>query len=316
MLGYRFVFRIEPVQRPARRKRGEMFPLDAIPRQDRLRRLMRAVGETQAARAAGLAEAVQRAQTSASPEQELSILPTTPIEWYCQRLQLYRNTRTPRYTRRVFDYHLDPPPRIAVLTDGFENTDWLECFPDGWGEAMEKFKPEAIAGPVPALRRLATTVFSAGARLRHLKRPLIVLSGLGFENRAMMSDDDRNMFWRAFGVPVFERYLGFGLETLAKECEAHDGLHLNLDAAIFQTFFDGKHPELIVTSLDHLSHPVLRLATGLAADITFQPCRCGHTGPRILSLKNIDTNWQITVTPYRREAGRETRRTFAAAAGV
>jgi hypothetical protein len=318
MLGYRFVFRIEPVRRPSRRKRGEMFVVDEIPRQDRLRRLMRAVAETQASRAAGLSELVLQAQASSAPEQQLSQLPTTPIEWYTQRLSLYRNTRTPRHTRRPFEYHLDPMPRIAVLMDGFENTDAVQCFPEGWGEEMEKFKPEAIAGPVPALRRLATMVFSSGARLRHLRRPLIALSGLGFDQRAMMSEDDRNLFWRAFGVPVFERYLGFGLETLAKECEAHDGLHLNLDAAVFQTFFDGKHPELLVTSLDHLSHPVLRLATGLAADITFQPCRCGHPGPRITRLANIDTNWQITITPYRREAAKPAAkpRAYAAAAGT
>ena len=304
MLGYRFVFRIEPERRAPRRKKGEMFATDEVPRQDRLRRLMRAVAETQAARAAGLAESALQAQASGSPEQQLSTMPTTPIEWYTQRLSLYRNSRTPRHTRRVFDYHLDPMPRIGILMDGFENTDAVQCFPEGWGEEMEKFKPEAIAGPVPALRRLATMVFSSGAKLRHLKRPLIVFSGLGFDQRAMLSESDRNLFWNAFGMPVFERYLGFGLETLAKECEAHDGLHLNLDAGIFQTFFDGKHPELILTSLDHLSHPVLRLATGLAADISFQPCRCGHPGPRIMSLVNIDTNWQITVTPYRREMKR------------
>jgi hypothetical protein len=309
MLGYRLVFRIEPVRRPARRKRGELFAMDELPRQERLRRLMRTVATTQAAHATGLSQAVLQAAGSSTPEQQLSALPTTPIEWYVQRQALYRNARMPRHARRTFDYQLESMPRVAILMNGFENTDFVQCFPEGWGEEMEKFKPEAIAGPVTALRRLATMVFSSGARLRHLKRPLIVFSGLGFDNRAMLTEEDRNLFWRAFGMPVFERYLGFGLETLAKECEGHDGLHLNLDAAIFQTFFDGKHPELIVTSLDHLSHPVLRLATGLAADISFEPCRCGHPGPRMMSLANIDANWQITVTPYRREE----KRSYAAA---
>ena len=37
---------------------------------------------------------------------------------------------------------------------------------------------------------------------------------------------DRKLFWGAFGVPVFEQYLGLRNELLAAECDAHCGLHV------------------------------------------------------------------------------------------
>lgn len=272
-----------------------MFQVDKVDREERLRKLMRAAAQTHAAQSAGLSEAILRAVEDPHPQQQLSALPTTPIDWFLERKQLYRYTKVDRHNRRRLEYHLHPAPRIAVLMAGFENTDNVQCYPEGYCEHLEHYRPEVIAGSVASLRRLATMVFTCGAKLRHLKRPLIVFTGLSFEDRSLLTDEDRGLFWRAFGVPVMERYLGLGLETLAKECEAHDGLHLNLDGAIFQTFFDGKQPELIVTSLDYLSHPVLRLATGLAADITFQPCRCGQPGPRLMKLAPIaHAEWRAT----------------------
>ena len=297
MLGFRLVVRLE-AERRYRRQDGPLFQLDTVSREERLRKLMHAVAQTQAAQAAGIADAIIRVQTGPHPQQLLSALPTTPIAWYLERKQWHRFTKVERHRRQRFEYNLHPAPRIAVLMAGFENTDTTQCYPEGYCEHMESFRPEAIAGSVPMLRRLATSVFTCGTKLRHLKRPIIVFTGLPFEERTLLTDEDRSLFWRAFGLPVTERYLGFGLETLAKECEAHDGLHLNLDTAIFQTFFDGKHPELIVTSLDHLSHPVLRLATGLSADITFQPCRCGQPGPRLMKLGQIPhASWQTDVMP-------------------
>jgi len=41
-----------------------------------------------------------------------------------------------------------------------------------------------------------------------------------------ISSPDRETFWRAFGVPVFEQYLSPANKLLATECDAHEGLHV------------------------------------------------------------------------------------------
>lgn len=265
-----------------------LFPKNPVLREDRVRRVLAGAAQTQMVRNGDeLYGRVADALTAPQPELALKSLATTPIDLYLARKQDFRNPVEPRNRARKLDYHLNPMPRLAILMDGFHQSRQVRCFPEGWGENLNNFRPETIAGPVSALRRMAKMVLARGASFPHLKRPLMAFTGMPFPERTMLTEDDRNLFWKAFGVPVFERWLGFGLETLAKECEAHDGLHLNTDAALFQTRFNGIQNELILTSLDHLSHPVLRLATGLAGEITFQPCHCGQAGPRLTSVKTL-----------------------------
>jgi hypothetical protein len=111
---------------------------------------------------------------------------------------------------------MNPMPRTAILAPGFQETKLVRVFPHGWNEEAAKFEPSSIAGPVEQLRRLT----NLDLRLRHA---VIVFTSGG---EAGLSDDDRDIFWDAFGVPVFEQYLGRANELLAVECDAHTGLHL------------------------------------------------------------------------------------------
>jgi hypothetical protein len=298
VFGLRIVLRVESDRQHQQRNRAvHLPPMDPAQRTKDLKKVMLAAAQTPAAHAGGVSATIQQMLLEPDLHQQLGLLPSTPVEWYLERRQQYRYPKSARHRRRYLDYHLDPMPRVAVLMDGYENTDHVQCYPEGWCQDMEHFRPETVAGPIAALKRLAVMILAGGAKLRHLKRPLIAFSGLPFGNRLLLTEEDRTILWQAFGTPVFERYLGFGNETLAKECEAHDGLHLNLRNGIFQTAFDGRHQELILTSLDHLSHPVLRLATGLAAQITFEPCRCGQSGPRLMKLERIPREDYCVVPP-------------------
>jgi len=70
-----------------------------------------------------------------------------------------------------------------------------------------------------------------------------------------LRDDDRDLLWAAFGVPVFEQYLNSMNELLASECEAHAGLHVVSGCGSF------------------------------AIDKT--PCGCGNTASRLLSPRTV-----------------------------
>jgi hypothetical protein len=121
-----------------------------------------------------------------------------------------------RASGALFIHPMNPTTRTAILSPGFQETKLVRVFPHGWNEEAARFKPSSIAGPVEQLRRLT----KLDLRLRHA---VIVFT---YGGEAALCDDDRDIFWEAFGVPVFEQYLGRGNELLAVECDAHTGLHL------------------------------------------------------------------------------------------
>jgi len=114
---------------------------------------------------------------------------------------------------------MDPTPRTAILAPGFQETKLVRVFPRGWNGEAERFRPSSIAGPAEQLHRLIKE------RL-YLRHAVIVFT---YEGDTPLSDDDRDLFWDSFGVPVFEQHLGPGNELLAMECEAHAGLHVTSD---------------------------------------------------------------------------------------
>ena len=121
-----------------------------------------------------------------------------------------------RASGALFIHPMNPTPRTAILAPGFQESKLVRVFPQGWNAEAARFEPSSIAGPVEQLRKL--TKLDLG--LRHA---VIVFT---YSGEACLSDDDRDSFWEAFGVPVFEQYLGRGNELLAVECDAHTGLHL------------------------------------------------------------------------------------------
>ena len=145
-----------------------------------------------------------------------------------------------------FVHPLAPVPRTAVLTSGFEETGAVKVFPSGWNRQAERFRPASIAGPVDRLRELAA------ARIP-LEHGLVAFT---YEGQAGLTSDDRELFWEAFGVPVYEQLLGHDNRLLAAECDAHCGLHL----------VEGYRSD---------------------ARIETEPCGCGNPAPRIARTPRV-----------------------------
>ena len=121
-----------------------------------------------------------------------------------------------RISGAPFIHPMDPTPRTAILAPGFQETKLVRVFPAGWTEEAARFHPSSIAGPPEQLRRLT----KHGIELSH------AVVALTYRGQPGLSEDDRDLFWDTFGVPVFEQHLGPGNELLAMECEAHAGLHV------------------------------------------------------------------------------------------
>lgn len=104
------------------------------------------------------------------------------------------------------------------------------------------------AGPLSVLYEIDPAVWKP-------EYPVIVLSRV---HEGLLSEEDRDQLWDRFGVPVFEYLLDAAGQIVAEECEAHEGLHLRR----------GVWDEVPGT-------------------LTREPCPCGKTTPRLLTLEGI-----------------------------
>ena len=79
-------------------------------------------------------------------------------------------------------------------------------------------RPAILAGSRTALSAVESSLPSGVP-----SHALVVLTR---EGEALLTEDDRDLLWNRFQVPVFEQVMTREGELLAWECEAHDGFHL------------------------------------------------------------------------------------------
>jgi hypothetical protein len=119
--------------------------------------------------------------------------------------------------KAAFRYPLGPAPRTAVLAPWFRSGAAVRVFPNGWDSSTAIYSPAAIAGTPEQLLHLTDA---------HPTHALIALERPG---DALLTAAERDQLWRTFRVPVFEQIVGEDGAVLAAECEAHDGLHVEVE---------------------------------------------------------------------------------------
>ncbi len=214
-----------------------------------------------------------------SIEEILARLPRLELNRYRQALSEFNNPDAPAPALQVLQHPIPGPPKTAVLSPGFQQTGAIKVFGSDWTRRLERFQPEAIAAPVGVLRQLAHELVTGRAIIRPPEFAVIPFTGI---QDGLVTDEDRELFWRAFRVPVFEQYLGFEGRVIAWECEAHQGLHVGEDA-ILESSSDNE--EFLTTSLTDFRHPALRLASGFRGSIQETRCACGKPLPRLVGLR-------------------------------
>jgi hypothetical protein len=242
-------------------------------RQDRIRQVLLAARETIFYR--------QRLKTADldDPEEALARLPPLELRDLFDRPLAFHNPCAPRPAlRRVF-YPAGKAPSIVVLMPGFRQAAGVRVSGCGWNWLLPRFRPSAVAAPVARLKELAQSVMAGEIPPPLLQHAVIAFTGV---RHGLLSEEDRDLFWRAFRVPVFEQLLGLGGELLAWECEAHDGLHTVAENVVVES----SRSELVLTSLDCLGMPALRLASGFTAALDRRPCACGHGALRLAGISH------------------------------
>lgn len=178
-----------------------------------------------------------------------------------------------------FRFPIAAPARVAVLEAGFTLDRNAREFGASDFVTLEAWAPEAIVAPLRAALSLADRRLRGLMDLPSLNAAMVVLTNVDGE---ALEDSHRELLWMAFGVPIFEQLRSRAGAVVARECEVHDGLHVD--------------PEARVTH---------ELSTLSAAMMISEPCECGSETPRLLhlskTLPNAPGTWNV-VAPVGRQA--------------
>jgi hypothetical protein len=88
---------------------------------------------------------------------------------------------------------------------------------------LQEYGPQVLLGSSEDLLNLAERVKRRCLDLCKLDRAIFVLTDC---RDAPLRDTVRTTFWQVFGVPVYELLLSGDGSTLAAECEAYEGWHI------------------------------------------------------------------------------------------
>ena len=208
----------------------------------------------------------------------LTRLPKVELLDYLKNGDRFKSDKPPRPRKRSFVHPCHNQPKTAVLAEGFRFSMRYNRIDDYRNPRLARLKPESIAAPLDTLRALARGIESGHLWIPPLTHSVVAFAGLV---EGPISEEDLDLFWRVFQVPIHEQFYGFGGELLAWECEAHQGLHINSKSAVFE---EGAGEELLVSLIGNPYQPVFRLVSGLCGSLIINPCACGLEGPRIVNL--------------------------------
>jgi hypothetical protein len=205
----------------------------------------------------------------------LDLLPHVELPHFDEDREAFRNPKSGRLQLPEFLYPLTPSPKILMLLEGFQRSSSIRNVFDLDLSDAASSKADTLAAPVGTLRAMAAI---AGPQ----RYPVVAFTGV---RHGILTEADRELFWKSFRVPVFEQFLGLSNELVAGECEAHDGLHVRDE----ETIIELRAGELIFTPLGALGYPVLRIATACTARPERSLCPCGRVGLRLMDIASIAT---------------------------
>jgi hypothetical protein len=180
----------------------------------------------------------------------------------------------------TLQFPLTMPARVALLETEFRLDRNARTFSGSDLEQLRLYAPEALVAPLTLALFLADQQQRGLLALPSLCNSIVVLTSTG---DSPLADHHRDLLWKAFAVPVFEQLRGWDGAVIARECEVHDGLHIDESAAAFDFAGD----ELLLIQPAGSADPVLRARTGLTGEIVTEHCECGAETPRLRNLAPV-----------------------------
>jgi hypothetical protein len=128
--------------------------------------------------------------------------------------------------REILRFPLPVPSRLAVVGAAeFHLASHMRAFEPTDIPGLVGYAPDAMALPIDAALSLADHKLRGLFELPSLKLAIVVFSSARLHGAP--ESHHRDLLWKAFGLPVFEQLRGADSGVIARECEVHDGLHLD-----------------------------------------------------------------------------------------
>ena len=160
-------------------------------------------------------------------------------------------------------------------------------------DIFRNFSVDSCAAVASYYPYLITIAKENSIPLHELKLRHIIAGGEPF------SEDQRSYVEKELGATMYDQYGLCEINTgLAGECSEKNGLHILADYAYpeiinsetGENLGENQEGELVLTTLHKEASPLLRYRTGDITSITYEPCICGRTMPRIARIKRRVTD--------------------------
>ena len=157
-------------------------------------------------------------------------------------------------------------------------------------EAMTTFHAQILQEKPTLLFGHAHSLYLFAKFVQQNRLSLIRPKGI-ISTAMVLHDFERALIEEVFDCKVTNRYGCEEVSLIACECDAHQGLHVNMDTLNFECLRDGKPAQpgvtgaVVVTDLTNYGMPFIRYLVGDTARMAEKPCTCGRTYPLIASLE-------------------------------
>ncbi|MEE9198352.1 MAG: phenylacetate--CoA ligase family protein [Dehalococcoidia bacterium] len=151
-----------------------------------------------------------------------------------------------------------------------------------FASTLQRFRPDLIEAYATAMYVFAAHVSSHG--VRGIRPRGIICSA------EMLLEHHRRAIEEAFGCRVFNRYGGREMGDVSQECEM-GSMHINAESMYVEVVTNGRlaspgeRGEIILTSLDLYSAPLLRYRVEDVGTLATGKCSCGRGLPMLSSIE-------------------------------
>ncbi|ANU10114.1 hypothetical protein BBH88_07255 [Planococcus antarcticus DSM 14505] len=160
-------------------------------------------------------------------------------------------------------------------------------------EEINNFKPIHILGYAEALNEISKYIIENNIKVN---TPKSIISSAGMLDLKM-----RENIEKAFNRKVFNRYGSREVGGIAIECELHDGLHISTFSNYLEIVDEngieaspGEIGEIVLTSLNNFSFPLIRYRVGDFGKEKNGVCPCGNPFPLLSTLEGRTSDYLVT----------------------
>jgi phenylacetate-CoA ligase len=155
---------------------------------------------------------------------------------------------------------------------------------------MNEFRPDSISSYGSYVEALFVHLKATGEPFH---RPKLVRYGSDG-----LSDSARRLITGEFGIPLLSGYNAIETPPLGFECEAHSGLHLNIDLCAVRIVDstgrevrDGESGDVVISNLVNRGTVLLNYRLGDVTRWLPEPCPCGRNLPMVAFLEGRSQDW-------------------------